>query len=110
MSSSANKRSGTRFESEVVAYINERKPYQVERRAQHGALDRGDIIGVPDFAIECKNVKDWSKKLGAFVREAEQEAENARVPFGVVVVKRRSDHVGRSYVVMSLEQFVEMIP
>jgi len=55
-------------------------------------------------------VKDWSKKLGAFVREAEQEAQNAQVPFGVVVVKRRSDHVGRSYVVMSLDQFVMMMP
>ena len=110
MSSSANKRSGTRFESEVVAYINEHKPYQVERRAQHGALDRGDIIGVPDFAIECKNVKDWSKKLGSFVREAETEAENANVPFGAVVVKRRGDSVDRAYVVMSLEQFVKIIP
>ena len=110
MTSSANKRSGTRFESEVVAYINARKPYQVERRAQHGALDRGDIIGVPDFAIECKNVKDWSKKLGAFVREAEAEAENARVPFGAVIVKRRNDSVGRAYVVMALEQFVQILP
>lgn len=110
MTSSANKRKGTRFESDVVGFLNERLPYQVERRAQHGALDRGDVIGVPDWAIEIKNVADWSSRLGAFIAEAEVEAENAGVPFGAVVIKRRNDSVGRSYVVMSLEQFTEVLP
>jgi len=107
MSSSANKAKGTRVETEVVRFIAERKPYLVERRAQHGALDRGDVVGIPDWAIEIKNVKDWSSRLGSFVAEAEVEAENAGVPFGAVVVKRRNDSTGRSYVVMSLERFVE---
>ena len=110
MSSSANKQKGTRFEREVVEFIDSHKPYPVERRAQHGAVDRGDVMGVPDWALECKAVQDWSKKLGSFVREAETEAENANVPFGAVVVKRRGDSVDRAYVVMSLEQFVKIIP
>jgi hypothetical protein len=110
MSSSANKKKGTRFESEVVQYLDAAKPYPVERRAQHGAFDRGDVIGVPDWAIEIKNVADWSKRLGSFVAEAEMEAGNAGVPFGAVVIKRRNDSVGRAYVVMSLEQFVEVLP
>ena len=93
-----------------MEFIDERKPDPVERRAQFGALDRGDIVGVPDWALECKAVQDWSKKLGAFVREAEAEAENARVPFGAVIVKRRNDSVGRANVVMALEQFVQILP
>ena len=108
--SSANKAKGTRFESDVVAFIAARKPYQVERRAQHGASDRGDVVGVPDWAIEIKNVKDWSKRLGQFVTEAETEAVNAGVPFGAVVIKRRNDSTARAYVVMSLDQFTEVLP
>ena len=82
MGSSANKRKGTRFESDVVQYLNDNKPYSVERRAQHGAFDRGDVVGVPDWAIEIKNVADWSKRLGSFVAEAETEAIHAGVPGG----------------------------
>tara|TARA_B100000287_G_scaffold165924_1_gene156498 strand:+ start:9114 stop:9443 length:330 start_codon:yes stop_codon:yes gene_type:complete len=108
--SSRNKAKGTRFETDVVNFINEKKPYNVERRALSGANDKGDIIGVPDFALECKNVKDWSKQLGAFVQEAEIEAGNAGVPFGAVVIKKRNSNTSRSYVVMSLEKFVELMP
>ena len=110
MGSSANKRKGTRFESDVVQYLNDNKPYSVGRRAQHGAFDRGDVVGVPDWAIEIKNVADWSKRLGSFVAEAETEAIHAGVPFGAVVIKRRNDSINRAYVVMSLEQFVEVLP
>jgi len=103
---------GTRWESEVATYLNDVLPYPVERRALHGTVDRGDILimGGPgaDWALECKNTLDWSKKLSKFLREAEAEAENANVPFGAVVIKRRQHSVEDGYVVMSLRQFGEM--
>ena len=105
-----NKVKGTRFESDVANYLTARKPYPVERRASHGAADRGDLIGVPDWVVECKNVQAWAKGLHLFVYEAECEAENAGVPFGAVVVKRRNRPVEDAYVVMSLRQFVEVLP
>ena len=37
--SSRNKAKGTRFETDVVNFINENKPYNVERRALSGAND-----------------------------------------------------------------------
>lgn len=104
---------GTRWEREVADYLDSQLPYQVERRALHGTEDRGDILitGGPgaDFALECKNTLDWSKKLSKFLREAEAEADNANVPFGAVIVKRRQHSVGDAYVVVSLRQFAEML-
>ena len=104
-----SKQKGTRFERQVADYLNERLPYMVDRMPLHGALDKGDISGVPDWALECKNVKEWSSKLSGFVREAEVEAENHGVPFGAAVVSARGKPVEDSYVVMSLRQFTDML-
>tara|TARA_R100000808_G_scaffold4752_3_gene15072 strand:+ start:13773 stop:14102 length:330 start_codon:yes stop_codon:yes gene_type:complete len=105
-----NKVKGTRFESAVANYLDGVKPYPVERRALHGASDRGDLVGVPDWSIECKDRQSWAKELSSFVYEAETQAENAGVPFGAVVVKRRGRPVADAYVVMSLRQFAEVLP
>jgi len=103
---------GTRWETEVVRYFAGKIPHQVERRALHGGLDRGDILITggfgAKFALECKAVVDWSKKLSGFVKEAEQEAMNAGVPYGVCILKRRGKSVQDAYVVLSLKQFTEM--
>ena len=56
--SSKNKIKGTAFETAVVNYINNNSCLNVERRALSGMNDKGDIIGVPDTAVECKNVKE----------------------------------------------------
>lgn len=107
-----SKAKGTRWETEVVNYLAGQLNYPVERRALHGTGDRGDILitGGPgaDFALECKAVADWSKKLSGFMREAEQEAVNAGVPYGACIIKRRQHSVADAYVVMSLSQFAEM--
>lgn len=104
-----SKQKGTRFERQVADYLNERLPFHVDRMPLHGVLDKGDISGVPGWALECKNVKEWSSKLSKFVREAEAEAVNLGVPFGVAVVSARGKAVDDSYVVMSLRQFAAML-
>jgi len=106
---SKSKAKGTRFERQVADYLNERLPYPVDRSPLHGALDKGDISGVPDWALECKNVKNYSAGLAGYVREAEVEAVNLGVPFGAVVVSARGKGVEDSYVVVSLRQFVEQV-
>jgi len=107
--SNPSKQKGTRFERQVADYLNEHLPYPVDRSPLHGALDKGDISGVPDWALECKNVKNYSAGLAGYVREAEVEAVNLGVPFGAVVVSARGKGVEDSYVVVSLRQFVEQV-
>lgn len=111
--SNPSKDKGTRWETEVVNYLADNLPYQVERRALAGGLDKGDIAiwGGPgsDWALECKNTADWSKNLSKYVREAEAEAANAGVPFGAVIIKRRQHTVADAYVVVSLRQLTDML-
>lgn len=104
---SANKQKGSQFERDVVSYLQS-QGFNAERRYGAGIReDRGDIVGVPDFAIECKNQRNID--LAQFVDEAIIEAKHARQPFGAAVIKRRNRNVRESYVVMSLEQFVALL-
>lgn len=78
-----------------------------ERRALHGAYDRGDIINVIDLAIEAKAVKVLS--LGTWVDEAMVEAINAKVTWHVVAHKRKSKGQARDwFATMNLSAFVKM--
>ncbi len=108
--SSKNKAKGTAFETLVVGYINFKTGLEVERRALSGGLDKGDIIGVPDTVIECKNVQDWSSRLTSFFKEAEQEAENAGASNWVVVCKKRAAPVEDSFVCVPLKEWVKHLP
>lgn len=97
---------GTNFETAIVTYLKPHFP-MVERRALAGSLDKGDIAGVPGWVLEAKDCKTIT--LSSFVDEAMIEKENAGSPFGAAVVKRRGKNVSQAYVVMPLEQFVELI-
>ena len=102
-----SKAKGTRFESDVVAYLREHGFRYAERRALAGNADRGDIAGVPGVAIECKAVQRI--ELATFVDESQREAANAGAGLGVTVVKRRQKSTGDAYVVMPLSAFVALI-
>jgi Holliday junction resolvase len=105
---SANKQKGSQFERDVVQYLRDHGFNAVERRYGAGAHeDKGDIDGVPDFAIECKNQRQIN--LAEFIEEALIEAKHAGRRFGAAIVKRRQRNVKDAYVVMSLEQFVELL-
>lgn len=45
------RRIGTEWESRLVGYLLERGFLHVERRAQSGKNDRGDIAGIPRVVI-----------------------------------------------------------
>ncbi len=98
---SAQRDKGTRWESAIVAYLRgEGFPY-AERRALHGAYDKGDITGLPGIVIDGKNylvIKD----LSGWLDEAEEERDNADADVGVVWIKRRGyQSPGRAYVLMT---------
>ena len=102
-----SKQKGTRYESEVVEFLRYNGFPYAERRALSGAQDKGDISGVLDWVLECKNHKEIS--LSEFVDEAITERENAGAKYGAAIVKRARRGVAESYVVMPLYQFVRLI-
>lgn len=61
---------GTRWESACVEHLRAHGSPNAERRALHGADDRGDIAGVPGAVIECKaevrfDLAGWTAELVA---------------------------------------------
>jgi len=96
------------FERLTADYLNGRLPWEVDRRVKRGAKDRGDIGGIPGWAIECKNRKRMA--LAEWVDEARLEAENAGADFCAVVHKRRGKgKAADQYVTMTLDTLARMI-
>lgn len=121
--SNANKRRGTEWETAVCRYLNTElgmyaepveehrfrdptAPDNVRRQPQNGLGDVGDVWARP-FVLECKNVARVD--LPAFVRQAEEEAERAGLPFGVAVVKARGKSPADAHVVLSLRTFARVV-
>ena len=78
-----------------------------ERRALNGSQDRGDIGGVTEWTLECKNRK--ALDLASAVDEAATEGANARTPFFAAIVKRPRKNVREAYAVMPLYEFVALV-
>lgn len=101
------KAKGSQFERDVVAYLVG-AGYPAERRYGAGQQqDKGDIRGVPHFALECKNLK--SITLSSIMDETEVERRHAKERFGAAVIKRRGKNVSQAYVVMTLENWVSLL-
>ena len=97
------KAKGSQFERDVVAALKPLFP-KAERRFGAGQQqDKGDIIGVPNVAIECKNLGKIT--LASVMDETLKERDHAGELFGAAVIKRRGRGACEAYVVMSLEQW-----
>lgn len=80
----ANRSKGTAWETRIVEWLRPRFPF-VERRAQYGALDRGDLTGLPGVVVEAKAqqrlcLPEWHRQLQA-------EVDNAGAALGLMCVK-----------------------
>lgn len=111
--SSRNKRKGTTWESAIVTFLNGRlgtTPADgelfVRRQAQHGVKDIGDLHAVP-FCIEAKD--EAKHTFSEYIRQANKEAQNSGLPFGVAVVKKRNANVKDGYAVMDLDTFARVL-
>lgn len=112
----AAKRKGTAFETGVLKWLRE-KGFTAERLRLAGKHDEGDIVcfvsGAP-YVFELKATARMD--LPAFWREATVEAENyakarglATVPPAYVIVKRRQAGIEQSWVIQTLEKWVETL-
>lgn len=103
-----SKDKGTAWESACAAYLRENGVPWAERRALGGALDKGDLAGVPEVAFECK--AEQSIDLPGYLREAEAERANAGARMGVVWIKRRGKTSARDgYVVITPDTLMELL-
>lgn len=99
---------GTRAESAVVEFLRQNGFPYAERRALHGAVDKGDITGMPGVVIEVKDHKTIT--LAEFMSELREEVNNANAQTGVAVVKRRGTlQVGDWYAVMPVSWWVDLL-
>jgi hypothetical protein len=105
--SNPSKAKGTAFEVAVSAWLVEQGFPYAERRALAGSTDRGDIAGIPGVVLELKAAKQIC--LSEWMDEVRVEKQNAKAQVGACVVKRRSHSIAKSYVVMELQDFIELI-
>lgn len=107
--STPSRRKGTTFESAVRDYLNASQAFAntVQRAPLWGAADAGDLLNTGEFTFELKAVK--SITLADFLDQARTEAKNAGTRWGAAVIKRRNKSIKDSYVVMALEDYLDMI-
>lgn len=82
------KSAGTFVETAFVNYLKETGFPYAERRSLQGALDKGDITGCPGLVWECK-LAHRGFLLAAWLRETEEERDNAKAHHGILVCKPR---------------------
>lgn len=98
---------GSQFERDVVAVLRECGYPWAERAYGAGRPDdRGDITGVPGFAIEAKACQRI--ELAQWMAEAQREAANVGPHVLPVVVAKRRMHSARdAYVIMTLADWAK---
>lgn len=99
---------GTAAETAVVTTLVEEGWPHVERRALKGALDRGDVAGIPGVMVEVKAEARYD--LPGYLREVEAERAHDNADVGVAWVKLRGKTDPRKWaVLMTGEQFIEIL-
>lgn len=116
--SARNKRKGAEFETDVLKWLRLQDNITAERLSKAGAKDEGDIVVDSEttglYILELKNRQKLD--LPVFWEEAQVEAENyakarglGEVPPAFVIVKRRQQRIGKSWVIQNLDQWVKGI-
>lgn len=82
---SKSKAKGTAAETAVVNALQRLGWPHVERRALQGAVDKGDIAGIPGVCFEVKDAKTW--QVSGWLQETLDERMNAKATHGILVIK-----------------------
>jgi hypothetical protein len=73
-------------ESAVVDFLRTQGWRYAERRSLNGALDKGDITGIPGLCMEVKYANS-GLKLGPWLTETGIERINSGADYGILIVK-----------------------
>lgn len=115
--SNPSRRTGSEWETRLEGYLRGRFG-NAERMPLSGVNDQGDLFfhwQGRAFVIEAKAERKIN--LSAYVTEAKAEAQNWwnkrkaqwPMPHPIAIVKRRNHSVGKSYVVLELDEFVRLV-
>lgn len=102
-----NKARGTAWEGAVCAFLRSAGFTEVFRMAPGGEHDAGDVGGLPDWALECRDTARID--LAGDLKDAEMRAVNKGCKYGAAIIKKRRAPVADAYVVMSLVLFTEVL-
>ena len=111
--SAYNKRKGATFETSVLKWLRS-IGLTAERLSRAGSKDEGDIVVIvsgKNYILELKATKKLD--LPGFWEEATVEAENyakarkTKQPLHYVLWKRRRKGINQTWVIQSLEQWLE---
>lgn len=97
---------GRLWENKVVEYLTPVFP-KMDRDRKRGRFDKGEFVGTEDWVLECKATK--SIDLSGALDEAERERKVGAARWCAAIIKRRSHDRRKAYVVMTLEQFRELL-
>lgn len=94
---SPQKRRGDKAELEVAGLLNDHLGLHVRRAFGAGrGLDEGDLVGVPNCAVQVANYADLVRAVREKLPAVERQRVNAGVDFAALFVRR----YGGSYVVV----------
>lgn len=92
------KTKGRETENQAVDWLREQGWADAERRRLQGALDQGDVAGVPGTCIEVKSAAEW--KPVQWLRETTVETFNAGADIGFVMARPRGGTDVADWVIM----------
>lgn len=111
-----HKAKGTAFETAIKEYFIDKGFANARRAALSGGDDTGDIHGIEQrttsrpVCVQCKNQRKWD--LSGWLDATVEQAKRLKNALPTLVVKRPNKgtkSLGESYVVMRLDDFVELL-
>lgn len=96
---------GANGEREVLTFLRDRLGDHLVRARGEGDNDHGDITGLPELTIQCKNWADVVAAVNEGLKGAAEQKANAGTLWGCAWIRRRG---GRWFVAVDPEDFVSM--
>lgn len=114
--SAAGKRKGSQWERDLEEHLNT-SGLQARRLPRAGSKDIGDVVIIGktyDVVVEAKNVRNAWGSMKEFLRQADVEAANFedkyhKATIGVVATKTRQSGTGEGRIVLTVDQFINLL-
>lgn len=106
--SNSNKARGTAFELAVRRFLLDHE-IDAYKPAEQGLEDSGDIHGVTPFVVQAKDWQNVTGAINAALHGAAKQKKVAGETYGAAIVARRGRPVREAYVVLSMEDFVDIV-